>query len=310
MRHLLARLTAVGSLAALLGQTQPVFKSGVDAVTVDVSVQDGRNPVQGLSINDFELRDNGVPQKILDVSRDAAPIDLSLVIDLSASLTLATYTLPGFFIGGRDQWLHEGVRGVVALLKPGDRLQPLQLASNIRQVKLPYVVGRPATRGSHNRLERTSLFDGVVAVLMQPAEAGRRRLIIVLTDGIDSSSVLDYKIRADIMDRSEGVVHLVTVEQTQRNPQFADSIARVMSVVGDYDWILRDIASRTGGRFYTIGADEPPARRLREAVEEFRTRYVLRYVPTGVERTGSHDLVVTTPGKRYQIHARRGYFVQ
>jgi hypothetical protein len=44
-------------------------------------------------------------------------------------------------------------------------------------------------------------------------------------------------------------------------------------------------------------------------VEEFRTRYVLRYIPAGVERSGWHDLVVTTPGKRYQIHARRGYFV-
>jgi Ca-activated chloride channel family protein len=294
----------------MAGQNQPVFRTGVDAVTVDVSVHDGRNPVQGLSVSDFEIRDNGVPQKLLDVSRDTAPIDLSLLVDFSASLTFATYTLPGFFVGDHAKWLDEGVRGMVSLLRQGDRLQPLQLASNVRQVALPYVVNRQGDRRSHNRLERTSLFDAVVAGLMQPTEAGRRRLIVVLTDGVDSSSVLDYTVRADIMDRSEGVVHLVAVEQkTGVRMIVSDLVHRISGEPGDYDWILRDIATRTGGRFYSLGAEEPPASRLREALEEFRTRYVLRYIPAGVERSGWHDLVVTTPGKRYQIHARRGYFV-
>lgn len=48
---------------------------------------------------------------------------------------------------------------------------------------------------------------------------------------------------------------------------------------------------------------------LAGAIEEFRTRYVLRYTPTGVAHDGWHDLSVRVKGKKYDVRARKGYAV-
>src|SRR5262245_16551118 len=64
---------------------QPVFRSGVDSVTVDVAVLDGDRLVDGLTASDFEVRDNGVRQNVIDVAKDKFPITLELLLDVSAS---------------------------------------------------------------------------------------------------------------------------------------------------------------------------------------------------------------------------------
>ena len=61
--------------------SQQVFKSGVDGVTVVVSVRSGNKPVPGLTAEDFELRDNGVAQAITSVAAEQVPLDLSLLLD-------------------------------------------------------------------------------------------------------------------------------------------------------------------------------------------------------------------------------------
>jgi hypothetical protein len=68
-----------------------VFRSRVDAVSVDVSVRWGGKPVGGLTAKDFALLDNGVRQQIEVVDTEAVPLDVSLIIDISGS----TATLVG-----------------------------------------------------------------------------------------------------------------------------------------------------------------------------------------------------------------------
>src|SRR5919112_32731 len=66
---------------------QPVFRTGADVVSVDASVQRDRRPLTGLTAADFELLDNGVPQEISDVTYEKLPIDVTLLLDVSASVT-------------------------------------------------------------------------------------------------------------------------------------------------------------------------------------------------------------------------------
>ena len=49
------------------------------------------------------------------------------------------------------------------------------------------------------------------------------------------------------------------------------------------------------------------AKRFRQLVNDFRSRYVLSYTPRGVDAAGSHPLEVTLKDKRYHVTARRGY---
>ena len=68
----------------LTAQQQPqVFRGGTDVVAIDVTVQDGKRPVAGLTAADFDVRDNGVRQTITEVTYARVPIDLRLVFDTS-----------------------------------------------------------------------------------------------------------------------------------------------------------------------------------------------------------------------------------
>jgi hypothetical protein len=69
------------------------------------------------------------------------------------------------------------------------------------------------------------------------------------------------------------------------------------------------LACRQGqfGRLYQVEPETDVERMLRPAIEEFRTRYLLRYVPAGVSRSGWHDIVVTVPSGSFDVRHRRGH---
>ena len=69
--------------AAASGQT---FRTATEAVRVDVLVTNGNKPVGGLTREDFELLDNGVPLAIDNVSIEEVPFSMLLALDASASM--------------------------------------------------------------------------------------------------------------------------------------------------------------------------------------------------------------------------------
>ena len=81
--------TALGAhSAAPPSQEQaPVFRAGADVVSVEASVRRDRRAVIGLKSADFELLDNGVAQEITEVSYEKLPIDVTVLLDTSASVT-------------------------------------------------------------------------------------------------------------------------------------------------------------------------------------------------------------------------------
>ena len=84
MKPALALMASVVLTAALGAQT---FKSRVESVRLDVLVTAGGEPVQGLSADDFEVRDNGERQQVTMIAAGALPLDVVLALDMSASLT-------------------------------------------------------------------------------------------------------------------------------------------------------------------------------------------------------------------------------
>ena len=62
------------ALAAFAHAQSTPFRTGVDAVRVDVLVTDGNVPITGLTARDFELFDNGVAQQIDAVTSTSSRI--------------------------------------------------------------------------------------------------------------------------------------------------------------------------------------------------------------------------------------------
>jgi hypothetical protein len=77
---------ALMACATIAAQSKPTFRSGADAVRVDVLVTDRNRPIAGLTTADFELRDNNVPQTIEAVAIEDVPVSLMLVLDTSSSV--------------------------------------------------------------------------------------------------------------------------------------------------------------------------------------------------------------------------------
>jgi hypothetical protein len=272
-------------LAALLLAALPVdssqeqrlvFRARADLVVVDVSVFAGDTPVGGLTATDFQLSDNGVPQRIELVSTDAVPADVSLVVDTSASVVNDT----------RRFW--EEVRRISGMLRPGDRLGVTTFATQIRQVLPMAPVPIEVTSGPISAVGHSAVFDALVQAMLRPGVPDRRRLIVAFTDGLDNRSVSDPARLVEVAVRSDGLLNIVlTAGRAQR--------------------VLSDAAHATGGE--VLRSTGGVAEMSQKVLDRLQRSYLLQYVPEGVPRSGWHELRVTVakPGT-FTVRARRGYF--
>jgi VWFA-related protein len=289
---------------AALGAGSVERRTVVDAasgpVLVDVSVRQGRQPVPGLGRANFVLKDNGVVQPLDDVATESLPIDVSLVVDTSASVAGAT----------RRRVL-SSVEAVAGSLDPKDRLQVLTARGGVRVESSTDFSRRLATDESGALGDGgTALFDALALTLMQPPSLERRHLIIALTDGVDTNSVVPVSALQAIVERSDAVVSIINVVEAPRAWTGASAATRdEPSVPGTvFDLTASMVTSVSGGRLPNFGATESLAERLNGVLTDFRTRYLLRYTPRGVDDAGWHDLRVEVIGAgNDDVRARKGY---
>jgi tetratricopeptide (TPR) repeat protein len=135
----------------------------------------------------------------------------------------------------------------------------------------------------------TALIDGTYAALLLGESDVGRALVIVFSDGVDTSSWLPADAVLDSAKRSDVVVYGVSVRSSQK-PEF-----------------LRDLTSFTGGRLFEVEKTSNLNAIFLGVLEEFRHRYLVSYTPRGVERTGWHRLDVRIKGRKATIKARPGY---
>jgi VWFA-related protein len=306
------------------GQTEqaPVFRTRADAVTVDVSVRLDKRSIAGLAADDFRVADNGILQKVATVSRGEVPLDVTLLVDTSNSIgdRSAEFFLKADTAG--EQWLLEGLRTIAGLMARQDRLQVLTMASRVRTLQANGPTLVVAAPGTDEKAGNTSLFDAAVAALMLPNEAGRRRVVIALTDGRDTTSVTGDDTRIAVVERSDAALYFVLLGRERRGfgePARVNCNSRsvpedrvlVTLGCGDASWILHDMAGRAAGRVIVSATSRDFVPALRAVFEDLRERYVLTYVPTGVDSVGWHTVAVTVSGQHnYEVLARRGYWRQ
>ena len=287
--------------ASLLGQTAreqpPVFRASADAVSVDAAVQRDRRPVVGLKAPDFELLDNGVPQEISDVAYERLPIDVILVLDVSASVT-----------GPVLEELGRALRQVRADLLPSDRLRLLVFNMSVRRL---VDFSQPAANidealASVRGAGSSAVFDGLAVALSTFDSPGRRRLVVLFSDGQDSSSISDVDTLLEVARRTTPTVAIILGTPNPERPAslLRTSSAPSTSTVGA---LSERIALETGGMVAPLKPGENLTSKFRRMLQEFRSSYVLYFTPRGVERSGAHTLEVRVKRPGVDVRARRGY---
>jgi VWFA-related protein len=281
-------ITALGLLltvevAATAPQPVPTFAAQTELVVVDVLVSDGRVPITGLGAADFAVQDNGVPQQVDLVPADEVPINAILALDVSASVE-----------GKRLAQLKDAARAFVDSLQPADAVTLLIFSEQIalapsagggeRAALADFIAALPSGGG-------TAFNDAVFTALSLTWLSNQRSFILLLSDGMNTAGWLSRAKVLEIARESNAVVSIVTVGGDR--PPAAQQF-------------LVNLAGDTGGHVISATAGGL-ARTFGQALTQYRARYRLRYEPTGVARSGWHDLKIQLARRKGKVHARSGY---
>jgi Mg-chelatase subunit ChlD len=181
--HRLAITVVVAATASLQARQQPAFKSGVELVTVPVTVtsRDHNTYIEGLTAADFELAENGERQVVTTVTRDRRPLSICFVVDSSLSMAY----------GNRKVLANQVTDRIVEQLKPGDEISIVFVGEKAEE-RLPWTrigTGVQLNWGGWVPFGSTRLNDGLrVGFRMLESAQNDRRLIVMVTDGFENAS--------------------------------------------------------------------------------------------------------------------------
>jgi VWFA-related protein len=269
-------------VVAALSQA-PTFRIGVERVQLDVSATKSGRPVAGLSAPDFVVTDNGVPQEIESALVEDAALSVQLVLDTSGSVS-----------GPRLQRLIDAGTGLLGSLRSSDRAGLITFSTAV-EVKVPLTADldrvKRAVAAVHG-VGATSLRDAVELALETPPAEGSRMLVLVFSDGADTTSWLRDTDIVESARRSGVVVHVVEIRGSTATSPFST-----------------ELTDAAGGRIFSASSPEDLARLFTSALGEMRARYLLTFTPKSAAAPGWHELKVKARGNGIDIKARPGYFV-
>ena len=283
-RRTLAALAACLACVTLrVGAQQATFSSRIEAVRVDVLVSEHGAPVRNLGPADFEVSDNGVPQRVDLVSFEQLPLSVVIVLDTSDSV-----------VGERLTQLRAAGLALVGSLKPGDQAALVTFNEAVTLRAAP-TSEFDRVRAPLERLEpsgMTSTIDASFAALTIGESGVGRSLVILFSDGLDTSSWLQQDEVLEIAKRCDAVVYAVSTMRASE------------------DHFLRALTDQTGGRRLSVDSTRGVGAAFLEMLNEFRQRYVVSYTPAGVPREGWHRLSVRVKNRNATVRARPGYLAQ
>ena len=283
-------------------------------VTANVIDKDGRL-ITDLTKDDFEVRDNGAVREIVAFRNDVVPFAVAIMVDISLSMTDNFATTrraltefvrrfePGdrATIGGFDAlpWIAAGfssrpqvllqflshVMAGTASLCTGDWIDKTSLSRP--RPGAPPPSGSPPTAPGYGtrplfaqRLlqhQGSSVWDGLACAINAAASDGEtpRRVVIVLTDGIDNTSSATPG--SVVAQANEAGIMIYTVG--------------LVGSEGLAAGVLRAVAEATGGGYFSLNSRADMVDAFGHIAEELRHQYVFAFSAPGLPRA-SHDVQV------------------
>ncbi|HYT67936.1 MAG TPA: VWA domain-containing protein [Vicinamibacterales bacterium] len=273
-RFTLAILFAAAAAAALGAQGQRI-RSGVELVSLNVTVTDGSGKyVSDLTQEEFEVYEDGAKQKLTFFSRTQQPISLALLLDTSASMD------------ERMAIAQEAAIGFARQLHKEDQAEVIDFDSQVRILQgftndsatLEKAIRQTTPNGS------TSLYNAIYISLKELKKVRavatsdiRRQAIVLLSDGDDTSSLIEFDEVLDLAKRSETAVYCVGLRQGEiGRREFKEA-----------EFVLKQLANETGGRAYFV-SDARELPKIYQAIwDELSSQYSIAYSSGNPKRDGA-----------------------
>ena len=292
MLRMSSTVVAIAALAGSLvvaAQDQPIFKSNVRTVPIYATVVDpsGRL-VPDLEQGDFQILDNGKPADVTLFSNESQPFTAVVMLDTSASMT------------ANLKLLNRAAEQFLLRLLPVDRAQVGAFNDKI-QLSGTFTNNRDELIGALNDLyfgNPTRLNDGIAAGLDALRGIDGRRVVLVFTDGEDTSSKLGFKTVLEQARDEEVMVYAIGLES-----EFFNGM-RIVKTRPSRD--LRKIADETGGGYFELLKTVELAPTFSRVAQELRSQYLIGFAPAALDgKVHKLEVKVTKPGMT--VRARRSY---
>lgn len=288
------------------------FRASTEIVALNVTVTDARNQhLPGLLVDDFVVLENGVEQPVAYFAVSQAPLDLTLLVDASASMI------------DKMDIAREAVRGLTRRLRPGDRATLIEFRDRVVHLQA-MTEDRDAVDRALDAITPhgdTALYNALYialsratsasAALPRAAEPVRRQVLVVLSDGEDTSSLIGYE---DVLEcaRRRGVTIYVVALRPTESMTALRARQNGRRSLAETDYAMRVLARETGGQsFFPSAAAELQTIYLGIATE-LGQQYAIGYTPRDSTRDGEwrrvQVSVPTRPGVR--LRTRSGYFAE
>jgi Ca-activated chloride channel family protein len=275
-----------------------VVRVSSNLVPVPTTVVDNHGvAITNLELNDFELRVDGQLAPINEISRSETPVRLVMLFDNSDSVTLS-----------RELEKHAAVRFFQNVLRPVDQAAIYSISTNAELVQ-------PMTN-SVELLQRTiesfgrpngstSLNDGIFAALLYLKSYAGRRVIVIVSDGRDTTSRLPEHDFDATLQRLRGDECQIYVVQTG----LYDS-ANLRDLAAERR--MEQFAAQTGGAVYIPKTVEDLEAAFVQIAADLAQQYILSYYPAQDKRDGRYHLLAVRVKTKanVRVRARKGFLVK
>lgn len=272
------------------------FKVNVKLVNVFVTVTDEHGaPVANLKQDNFDLTEDGFPQKISVFDKESA-VPLSIVLDIDTSLSTRK-DLPLELTSAR--------RFAHAILRPVDALSLYEFSEVVDEV-VPFtpdlkLIDRGIDHVHHGAA--TALYDAIYLGSQALERRQGRKVMVIITDGGDTASKIDYKEAVRAAQEAEAIVYSIIVVPIEA------SAGRDLG--GEH--ALIQISEDTGGKYFYATSVPQLDEVFRQISDELRTQYLLGYYPTRRFADSDFRRVEVkvnglASGGEFKVRHRAGYY--
>lgn len=277
----------------------PTIKVETRLVNVALNVLDAKgSPVGGLDRGDFEILEDGKPQKIAIFEKETTtPLSIVLAIDTSDSV-----------------WTNERLEKSAAkhfvdsLLRDQDELDLMEFSEVVREL-VPFTNQKKRIETGIGEMQMggaTALYDAVYLASQRLTETsaanGRRRVVVLITDGGDTVKGSKYTQAMEQAQRAGAMVYALIIV-----PIYADA---GRDIAGEH--ALIQMATDTGGKYYYVVDPKDLEPALRHVSDDLRTQYLLGYYAPkrGADNSYRTIKVRMTDAalQSYDLRYRTGYY--
>ncbi len=290
----------------------PAIQVNVDVVNVLASVHDKRGAlIPNLEKNDFTVLEDGKEQTIKYFTRETdLPLTIGLLVDVSGSQA----NLIGIERSAAEQFFYKVLRkkDEAFLISFGEESELLQdytsspklLTEGLKELRVSSGVSglHPGPVPTAGDPRGTVLYDAIYLAANEKlkTEVGRK-VIVVITDGVDQGSRLTRNQAIEAAQKADAVIYSIYYVDPSAYGPFGFG--------GGGEAELRKMSDETGGRVFKVDRRHTLEDAFRELQDEMRSQYAIGYTPTNDVKDGSYRKVeVRVANKDYKAQARKGYY--